>query len=298
VQTVQGLREQACATLEAADRALAAATALHGSAAAFPAVAAPDALLLAEGVYAPRGPEAIRRHLTAAPLEKDGTLSWEPLRWGVSADGRVGFSVGGGTVRAAAREGGAATPAVARHFKYLSAWRRGPDGAWRLSATVPFLDAMALRPLPEDLPACHAQPAPTAAPPPSAPPTAALARMLETDRAFSGMAMAQGMGPAFLHYAAPDVTLPGGPGLYGKERMAKAPSRPSPPGLVSWVPTYGEAAGTGDLGWTVGAATFRAPSPGGKETYTKYLSIWRLQADGTYRYVSDHGTPRPGPDGV
>lgn len=50
-------------------------------------------------------------------------------------------------------------------------------------------------------------------------------------------------------------------------------------------------AASGDLGYTVGDGVSRGED--GRVGYTKYLSVWRLQPDGTWRWVVDAGNPRP-----
>jgi ketosteroid isomerase-like protein len=50
-------------------------------------------------------------------------------------------------------------------------------------------------------------------------------------------------------------------------------------------------AATGDLGYTVGIAVRRGAD--GRVGYTKYLTVWRRQPDGEWRWVVDGGSPRP-----
>jgi hypothetical protein len=62
---------------------------------------------------------------------------------------------------------------------------------------------------------------------------------------------------------------------------------------LNWAPIWGEAAGAGDLGCTVGLAEFK---PGaGAPSYSKYLTVWRRQDDGTWKFAADAGNPRPAP---
>ncbi|HYR10632.1 MAG TPA: hypothetical protein VEQ60_22840 [Longimicrobium sp.] len=56
-------------------------------------------------------------------------------------------------------------------------------------------------------------------------------------------------------------------------------------------PVAGGMAASGDLGYTVGDGVSRGED--GRVGYTKYLSVWRLQPDGTWRWVVDAGNPRP-----
>jgi ketosteroid isomerase-like protein len=282
--------ERSCAELEQADRALSAATATLGSAEAFAQASTGGALLMPAGQYAKQGPDAIRAFLAANPLERNGTLTWQPVRWDVSDDGRVGYSFGFGNVEYTATDG---TPALQR-YKYLSAWEREPGGGWKLAAALPLYSVFDLQPLPAGMSSCHERRRN-----PSAREEVALERVMDTDRAFSAMAMESGSAGAFIHFAAEDVASLNGRGWYGKDVLRANSPPSSPPGLLSWEPVHGGASPSADLGWTVGAATYRIPQADGTValSYSKYLSVWVLQADGSYRYVQDHGTSSPGPHG-
>lgn len=59
---------------------------------------------------------------------------------------------------------------------------------------------------------------------------------------------------------------------------------------LDWAPTRSRAAGSGDLGWTVGAA-----DPSGDLTFfSKYVTLWLRQPDGLFRYEADGGNAAPG----
>ena len=58
-----------------------------------------------------------------------------------------------------------------------------------------------------------------------------------------------------------------------------------------WQPVAAGAAGTGDLGWTVGEATIT--SKNAAPTHSKYLTIWTRRGDGAVRFLTDGGNPRP-----
>jgi ketosteroid isomerase-like protein len=60
--------------------------------------------------------------------------------------------------------------------------------------------------------------------------------------------------------------------------------------VLEWAPVGANIAASGDLGCTVGEAavtTLRA--------YSKYLTIWKRQPDGAWKFVADGGNARPGP---
>jgi hypothetical protein len=64
---------------------------------------------------------------------------------------------------------------------------------------------------------------------------------------------------------------------------------------LNWAPIWGEAAGAGDVGCTAGLAEFRSSGPPGGISYSKYLTVWRRQDDGTWKFAADAGNPRPAP---
>src|SRR4051794_5416767 len=114
--------QQNADSLLAADRAFAAAAAQ----AATPADAV--AAMFDADVTMPGGPDlttgrdAVLAQLRAAPAWQSGSVTWRPVRAGISADGTQGFTYGFLTVTAGD---------PARHDrKYLAYWVRRADG-WR-----------------------------------------------------------------------------------------------------------------------------------------------------------------------
>ena len=64
------------------------------------------------------------------------------------------------------------------------------------------------------------------------------------------------------------------------------------PGVLTWEPRFADVAPSGDLGFTVGVATIH----GGTQTrWTKYLTVWKRQRGGEWRFVADGGNPAPAP---
>jgi len=60
-----------------------------------------------------------------------------------------------------------------------------------------------------------------------------------------------------------------------------------------WHPVAGGAAGSGELGWSVGEAIYRPGGDGHREIPAKYLTVWARQPDGSWRWVLDIGNLRP-----
>jgi len=58
---------------------------------------------------------------------------------------------------------------------------------------------------------------------------------------------------------------------------------------LSWTPTLVEAAKSGDLGFTSGTYEFSFKDPSGKtiDDKGKYVTVWKKQADGSWKVVRD-----------
>jgi uncharacterized protein (TIGR02246 family) len=61
---------------------------------------------------------------------------------------------------------------------------------------------------------------------------------------------------------------------------------------IDWAPVTADVSSAGDLGWTYG--TSRIITPRG-ERLGKYLSVWRKQADGSWRVAADIGNSTAAP---
>lgn len=116
--------ENAADGLVAAERAFAAAALERGVRDAFLEHLAEGAILFRPGPV--DGPDWMRGQ-PAPP----GTLSWEPRYAEVSRSGDLGFTHGPWTYRDG--EGEAATTS---HGSFVSVWRRGDDGRWRVGLDI------------------------------------------------------------------------------------------------------------------------------------------------------------------
>ena len=92
----------------------------------------------------------------------------------------------------------------------------------------------------------------------------------------------------FVTFLATDVTMypPGMPALRGTDAIRKTFSEmTAAPGFaLSWTPTRADVAASGDLGTTVG--TYEMSMAGSSEK-GKYVTVWRKQADGSWKVVDD-----------
>jgi ketosteroid isomerase-like protein len=125
---------------------------------------------------------------------------------------------------------------------------------------------------------------------------AAWRAVVATELAFAREAEARGTKEAFLAFLADDgVVFQPGP-VDGKSWWK---DRPRPPGALRWRPAYAAAARDGGLGFTTGPWLFEAPprdgAPPPAPAHGWFATIWRRQADGTYRFVADGGVGAGGP---
>jgi ketosteroid isomerase-like protein len=261
------------ALLRAADRSVSDEVQARGVRIGLAPHLADSADVLIPGAVLLRGRDAALAELDRGPFA--GTrLRWEPIRVDVSADGRSGYTYGGGTSTGA---DGTSTPA-----RYIAFWRRDGDG-WKIAA---FQFNPHPRPLAPPPAGFFREDDARAATPSGADATAALQQIMQADRDFSALSVAQGPGAAFRAYAAPDGALGG---AYGPEAIGAVFGEGG--GSLQWMPTAGGTAASGDLGYTVGTGVARGPQ--GQAGYSKYITVWRREPNGEWRWVVDGGNPRP-----
>ena len=110
-----------------ADRRFAAMAGRDGAPPAFEMFAAGDAVTFPGGGELARGPAAIRASLERG---RGASWAWHPIAGDAASDGTLGFTVGVAEIRRTQPDG---IPATTRS-KYLSLWRRQPDGTVRFLA--------------------------------------------------------------------------------------------------------------------------------------------------------------------
>lgn len=123
--------------------------------------------------------------------------------------------------------------------------------------------------------------------------------MIAADKAFSAMSVAKGAHAAFLAYMADDVLLYEGahPPIAGKAAAVAyyAGVEKAMPTYgtqrLEWTPTGADASDDGSLGTTHGTWTLSAKKPDGSAVHVTgyYVTEWRRQRDGTYKFTADIG---------
>ncbi|MBA2259919.1 MAG: DUF4440 domain-containing protein [Acidobacteria bacterium] len=123
--------------------------------------------------------------------------------------------------------------------------------------------------------------------------TPALEALAETERAFAKAATEQGIRDAFLEFFADDaVALVPEPASW-KARLRAGPAVPFGEHELLWEPRVGDVAASGELGWLTGPSTFTNKKDRREPQYGNYLSVWRKQADGSWKVLLDIGTDAP-----
>jgi ketosteroid isomerase-like protein len=119
----------------------------------------------------------------------------------------------------------------------------------------------------------------------------ALAAMADAERAFSRRASEAGVRDAFIEFFADEsVSFQGGPGP-ARERLRQQPPQPPKGPAFTWEPRTGDVAASGDLGWLTGPVKF--PQADGSIRPGCYFSVWKKQADGSFRVILDIGVQPP-----
>lgn len=267
-------------TLLSADSALSTA-ANHSLHDALAAGADDSVVMLMPALALIVGRDAVLAAIDSLNAVTNRTMSWRPIRAELSADGSRGYSYGYG--RRVARSD---TLTSVAPIQYLSFWKRDA-GTWKLEAwmiSAGGADAPATAP-----PAC-AHPSPPAYL--AHADSGAIATVRAADLDFSARSVKAGAGPAFAEFVAPDGASIGTGATEitcGAEAVAQSLDALGP-GVLTWEPRAADAAPSGDLAFTSGDATIHGDHG---LAYSKYLTVWKRSADGTWRFVADGGNSAP-----
>ncbi len=114
--------------------------------------------------------------------------------------------------------------------------------------------------------------------------------MMEADRAFSKLSGEKGMKTAFIEYLDSNGVLlrPGHLPIAGADAVDFLIQQNDNDFTMTWEPRNGVIARSGELGYTYGIYAIR---PSAKDTviYGTYVSIWKKEKGGTWKYVLDSG---------
>lgn len=118
--------------------------------------------------------------------------------------------------------------------------------------------------------------------------TADAQEIIIADKAFSDMSRQLGMKKAFIQYISKEGALlrPGHMPIVGADAIDYLSQINDTAYTISWIPSHGDIASSGDLGYTFGVYTLVTADTTLKGTY---VSIWKKQPDGDWRFVLDTG---------
>jgi ketosteroid isomerase-like protein len=114
--------------------------------------------------------------------------------------------------------------------------------------------------------------------------------MMDADRRFSKMSEEKGMKAAFIEYIDSNGVLlrPGRLPIAGADAVDFLIQQNDTEYTMTWEPRNGVIAKSGELGYTYGVYALR---PSVKDTiiYGTYVSIWKKEKGGTWKFVLDSG---------
>jgi ketosteroid isomerase-like protein len=126
------------------------------------------------------------------------------------------------------------------------------------------------------------------------------AEVAAMEDAFCAMAKEKGINAAFSYFAAPDVAfIDTDPRKFRGPAAVQQRMGPDTPGIsLTWSALFTDVSDDGTLGYNYGRYEARSPGPDGKERVRGgfFLTIWKRQPDGSWKYVMDNGAAdRPVP---
>lgn len=257
--------------------------AARGLAATRSAFFAADIVYLRDGAPAVFGRESVLSFLAANP-PIETPVTWQPLGGGLSRDAMSGYTYG----VTAYSTGEKAGLGLAR---YIAFWSRPRGGQWKISAYAEV-----------------GSPTPTATTQPTAGteipvrPRQVIREALvltQADSDFAEAARMFGTAAAFSDAVAEDGVIFGGSEIVVGPRAVREYFDSRRGVSLTWRPTFGVIAASGDLGFTIGesVSTSRGPSGAAGQRFGKYLTVWRKEQKGGWKFAVDGGNSRPSPVG-
>jgi ketosteroid isomerase-like protein len=117
----------------------------------------------------------------------------------------------------------------------------------------------------------------------------------QADISFSDLSREKGVKEAFLAYIAGDGVLlrPFTMPIVGYEAVRKFLEEGDSNFQLTWVPLYADISVSGELGYTYGTYSLLFKDEAGVEQTRvgTYVSIWKLDSEGKWKFVLDTGNP-------
>lgn len=109
--------------------------------------------------------------------------------------------------------------------------------------------------------------------------------IVAAERAFAQLSVEKGFKESFLAFIADDGVMFRPMPIKAKASLKE---RPEPPINLIWGPSHAEISRSGEMGWTTGPSEIRF-----KESndiiYGQFVTVWKKQPDGSWRWVIDTG---------
>jgi ketosteroid isomerase-like protein len=117
----------------------------------------------------------------------------------------------------------------------------------------------------------------------------------QADVDFSNYSKEKGVKDAFISYAASNAVLlrPFMMPVAGYDAVKKFMEEGDANFTLTWAPLYGDVSDSGELGYTYGLYELTFKDEKGEEQLRKgtYVSIWKKDSNGSWKYVLDTGNP-------
>ncbi|MBF9141876.1 DUF4440 domain-containing protein [Hymenobacter properus] len=115
--------------------------------------------------------------------------------------------------------------------------------------------------------------------------------VVDAENSFAAQSAQAGTKAAFLAFSAPTAFVAEGGKLVNAQDVWQA--RPAQPNTrLTWYPVLADVAQSGDLGYTTGPWT--QLKDGQPQAAGEYVTVWRKQPDGTWKFAVDMGIERIG----
>lgn len=122
-------------------------------------------------------------------------------------------------------------------------------------------------------------------------------QLMQVDRDFSQMAQDKGIGVAFDYFMDNNARMikSGMNVVVGREAINAMYGEMGDNESLVWEPDFAEISESEDLGYTIGHYTYTlTDSTGSVKIYKgNYVTIWKKQPDGSWKYVFDTGSSGP-----
>lgn len=125
--------------------------------------------------------------------------------------------------------------------------------------------------------------------------------LLDIDTEFSAMSRTSGRNKAFITYAHDDVVLlrPNGYPIEGKSELLTVMKNIKDENYsLTWKPEQGMISSSGDLGFTYGIYTLNYKADTIPDTQGTYVTIWKKDSQGNWKFVLDAGNEGLGHDEI